>query len=147
MSLIVYTKKEDVPDEIKIIKDNDLYFNAFTFFTGSDLESLILNEVDVAKVLSDKTFMGRSDCFGPLDRMYISSGSKTLLNVLSCPDICFDCTECGSNALGLLSKFRDGCVFLPWRYIYFTGEGRCDIVCNGRHFVDFYDFINYNYSL
>lgn len=45
------------------------------------------------------TFYGRTANYGSLRKDYLSSGTKTLLNIISHPDKCFDVCECGGNVL------------------------------------------------
>lgn len=57
---------------------------------------------------SPATFIGRDPSLGALYKQHLSTGTKTLLNVLNHPDKCFSTIECGYNALTLLMGFTEG---------------------------------------
>ena len=87
---------------MNIITQNDVYFNGAVELTGSKLEAVILHHIDRARYCSSRSFYGISSDTVPVDKNQLSTGTKTLLNVLSSPALCFDLRECGDNALELL---------------------------------------------
>ena len=98
MPLIVYTNKKDVEDSGKdLIMINDLFFDAETVLKNSELVSKILEDIDKAKYNSDLTFIGRTKELGALNKSMLSTGTKTLLNIIQHPDKCFNVCECGNN--------------------------------------------------
>lgn len=143
--LIFYDNKKDIPDGIKVIKSNDTYFNAHTMLPNSDFVDKILSTIDKAVRVSERAFRGRSDKFADLDRQCLSTGTKTLLNILQNPDVCFNITECGLNALELLPLIDDGNIYCD-RYINIpitSNNIRCNISYRGKRFNNLNDFRNY----
>lgn len=111
MALVVYRTEEDVKNAgLDLIRVNDLFFNAETYLDNTYLSNLVLSTVDKAKYNSSLTFIGRSIDLGALNKNMLSTGTKTLLNIINHPDKCFDVCECGDNALSLLPLFKNGSV-------------------------------------
>lgn len=77
----------EIPKDVKVVKSNDSYFNAHTKIQDSDFCRTVLKEIDKAERVSDKSFKGRSDRFADLDRQFLSTGTKTLLNIVQNPNI------------------------------------------------------------
>lgn len=93
----IYTEKKDSKDWII---QNDLYFN---LNTGNeemteDEKELIL-QVDEAKLTSDKHIETR---YGLGTIRNLSSGCKTLLNIVKHPDKVVCVEECGPNVLKII---------------------------------------------
>lgn len=85
MSLQVYNKT-DPP--ISVIVDNDTYFDGHTELDSGDMCAGILKVIDKAVYNSPATFIGRDPSLGALYKQHLSTGTKTLLNVLNHPDKC-----------------------------------------------------------
>lgn len=79
---------------------------------------------------------------GALNKNLLSTGTKTLLNVASHPNVCFDVCECGNNALNLLVSLTEGMVYWKTPAISYIGDGICDIVFHGVRCTNFYEFLN-----
>lgn len=140
--LKIYTSIEDVQkDNKELIRINDSFFNSETSIIDSLLVRDILTLIDKAEYNSDLTFIGRTKKLGALNKNMLSTGTKTLLNILSFPDICFDVCECGDNALSFLPKIREGNILWELPIAIYQGEPACDIECNGQHFTNFYKFL------
>ena len=95
MSLTIYSDRHRPPEGVNIITQNDVYFNGAVELTGSKLEAVILHHIDRARYCSSRSFYGISSGTVPVDKNQLSTGTKTLLNVLSNPALCFDLRECG----------------------------------------------------
>jgi hypothetical protein len=145
MSLNVYLNKNELPVGIKYIKNNDLFFNGATIIDKSDFTALVLKTVDKAERVSDSTFIGRTSNFGSLFKNNLSTGTKTLLNIHSHPDICFDVLECGDNALEFLCDLHRGNIVWSVPFINFLRDDEsCDIQFRGRHFDNIIDFMDFS---
>lgn len=107
MSLNIYTNKADIPSNIDFIDYNDIFFNG-ELLKNTELTKFILNKIDKAAYNSPTTFIGRDPDLGTIYKEHLSTGCKTLLNIVNNPDKCFDVIECGPNALKLLSFIKDG---------------------------------------
>ncbi len=144
MSLVVYLRKEDIPSTLRYVDNNDVYFVANTPIPDTPLAREILKTIDKAEYCSDKTFTCRTNGMGNLTREYLSTGTKTLLNIMSHNDCCFNIVECGDNALNYLRKLNSGYVFwnsIVWVPTFSDNTDSCDIMCNNQHFTNVSDFV------
>lgn len=93
----IYTEKKDSKNWIL---KNDLYFNLNTANEKmSDREIDLIREVDAAKLTPDKHIETK---YGLGTIRNLSSGCKTLLNIVKHPEkvVCVD--ECGPNVLKII---------------------------------------------
>lgn len=142
MSLVVYMNKENiVRDGKKLIMVNDLFFDSETNLKDIEIVRKILNIIDKAKYNSELTFIGRTEGLGALNKSMLSTGTKTLLNVLSHPDYCFSVCECSNNALSLLPLITEGSIYWRVPAVAYSGNPDCDIICDGVKYNDFYKFL------
>lgn len=141
VGLAVYTQKEYIPDGMKYIRINDEFFDGFTNLVNTKDVARVLEKIDHATYHSASTFIGRNPKLGALNKSLLSTGTKTLLNILANPEICFDVCECGDNALELLIKFNEGNVLWKAPILAYSGDGKCNIDMNGIHYNDFYQLM------
>ena len=93
----IYTEKKDTKDWI--IK-NDLFFNLNTSNEEiSDNEVALIKQVDDAKLTADKHIETK---YGLGTIRNLSSGCKTLLNIVKHPDKVVNVEECGPNVLKII---------------------------------------------
>lgn len=104
--LLIYDSLGEIPDTIKYVKDNDFYFDAKTKLVYSDLVVKVLEEIDKVQYVSEFTFLSRNVQLGSLNKNLLSTGSKTLLNIVSDSSVCFDVCECGVNVLDFCHIFQ-----------------------------------------
>lgn len=141
MSLNIYTKKELIPNDMLYISANDPYFNANTPLSDDTLVADIIKNIDGAIRNSEFTFIGREAELGALNKEHLSTGTKTLLNILENPDICFNIEECGVNVLDYIPRIKNGNVFWKHPVHCIDTDGSCDIYLDGKHYVDFYEMV------
>lgn len=141
MSLYIYTRIEDIANGVKLIRNNDSYFKQ-TMLEDTPLVRKVLREIDKAEYSSPLYFVGRDKNMGALNKSCLSTGCKTLLNIIQNPDICFDVIECGPNALELLPEITNGTILWQVPTLVFDSSCDCDIVSNNRHFSNFGDFLD-----
>lgn len=141
MSLHVYRTKSDIPTSIPYILSNDNHFS-LTSLKNTELEALVLKTVDKAEFVDSRTVQTRTKGV-KVPKEYLSTGVKTLLNIICCPDMCFDLAECGNNALCCLPYIHEGHVFWKIPVAICDFDSECDIVCEGKHFTSFFDFLDY----
>ena len=142
MSLRIYTDKKDIPSNLTVINYNDKFFDGVTL-SDSEISNKIMNAVDHAKYSSPNTFVGRDESLGNLNKEHLSTGCKTLLNIISNPDKCFDVIECGQNALALIPFIKEGNILWKTPVLHFRGNAECDILIDGKHFTNFRKFLSY----
>ena len=95
----IYTAKEDSKDWIL---KNDLYFNLNTSNEEmTEKEKELIYQVDEAVLTSDKHIETK---YGLGTIRNLSSGCKTLLNIVKHPDKVICVEECGPNVLKLIFK-------------------------------------------
>lgn len=93
----IYTKKKTSKDWIL---QNDLYFNLHTSNEEmSQYEIDLIKQVDEAKVTADKHIETK---YGLGTIRNLSSGCKTLLNIIKHPDKVVCVEECGPNVLKII---------------------------------------------
>lgn len=142
VSLHVYRSADEVPKGIRVVTNNDLFFNARTSIKNNDLTSDILSTIDKARYNSEFTFIGRTPELGALNKSMLSTGAKTLLNIISYPNVCFDTVCCGDNALEFIPKIKDGHAIWEIPVLAYTGSPDCDMEYGGIHYTDFYKFLH-----
>lgn len=144
MSLQVYDNSGQLPPSLEYIRYNDAFFNLNTKLSNGELTASILLDIDKATYVSPETFIGRNKAWGSLFKDNLSTGTKTLLNILQYPEKCFDVLECGNNALCFLRRIHTGNVV--WNCIatsLIDDDEDCDIVYRGRHFTNIVDFLEF----
>lgn len=140
MPLHVYLRREDVPVGMNIIEENDAFFDGMTLLQKDAVTESVLRDIDGAEYNSQDTFIGREQWLGALNKSYLSTGAKTILNIKEYPERCFSVIECGNNALKELSLLHDGHVFFAGRVCASGKELPCDIEMNGKRYDDFIEF-------
>lgn len=142
MCLTIYTQKEDIPSNIKFINYNDKFFGSVQL-SNDKLCQKIMNAVDNAQYSSPNTFIGRDKELGELNKEHLSTGCKTLLNIVNNPDMCFDVVECGQNALSLLCEIKEGHILWETPVLHYRGNAKCNICIDEKYFDDFREFLKY----
>lgn len=141
MSLTIYSAKHMPPKGTNIIDINDAFFDAETDLGNTELEREILSKIDKARYCSTSSFYGRTTDKVSIPKDNLSTGAKTLLNIISHPEICFNLCECGRNALEMLPKITDGIVYWEIPVIAYSGDEKCSIVYCDKIYTDFYEFL------
>lgn len=141
MSLNLYLRRSDCPTDM--IDVNEAYFRLYSSLPDTQLVRKFLSEVDNLDYYSET--LARSRAFAPnlVPTTSLSTGLKTILNVLLHPKECFTLVECGDNALRVLPLIQDGNAYWGNRCIIMHENYDCDIMCDGHKFSKFLDFLNY----
>jgi hypothetical protein len=142
-----YTDRNSIPSDMEYVKFNDAFF-LFTELKDDAVTARILSTIDKAKYVSASSFMGRDESLGALNKDYLSTGAKTLLNIYANPNICFNLIEVGVNCLRLLTSLSveiDGNVFLKSPVFMPNGDTACNITCNGVLYTDYNKLFNKYY--
>lgn len=141
MSLKIYRSVDEIKTG-QVIIDNDSFFDAFTVLTDTTLVHDILMVIDKAEYNSALTFIGRTKKLGALNKSMLSTGTKTLLNIISYPDECFNIVECGNNALKFIPKLKEGSIVWEMPVVVCRDNPECDIEYKGIHYTDFHKFLS-----
>lgn len=141
MSLNVYLKKEDVPENIRVVEQNDKYFNLNTPLMDDNTTKEFL-KLDGSVYNSPDTFIPREQKLGAMYRENICTGVKTVLNVHSHPEDCFSLLECGENILEKMYLLTRGNVLWPGRLCIVIENEECDIMMQGKHYMKYKKFLD-----
>lgn len=142
MSLVVYTDRKQIPETMMYVNYNDKFFNGTSLKDGPKVREA-LRKIDKAEYNSEITFIGRDKELGALNKSNLSTGCKTIINIINNPEVCFDVIECGQNALELLHLVDNGHILWKMPILHFVGEASCNIEINGNKFTDFRKFLSY----
>lgn len=106
----VYRNINDIPDDMEYVQLNDIYFNEVTCDLLDDRAADIIKQIDSSELIGKYKIRSRfGDDILNIDK--ISSGCKTVLNVLYNSDKVFWLLDCGENALEVLYGFEKGNVY------------------------------------
>lgn len=116
--ITIYKSKKDIPQEMDYIELNDVFFNQNTPEKFDDRASGIVEKIDDARLLGRYKIQSK---FGReiLDVDRLSTGCKTVLNIMYFPDKVFCIKECGENALKILYGLKQGAVYSDYAAIPF----------------------------
>lgn len=114
--LKIYKNKKHIPENAGYVELNDIFFNQNTVLKLDSRAEKIIAQIDGARMLSkykiESKFNGVT-----LDIDCLSTGCKTVLNVLYFPEKVFCIKECGNNALELLYGLESGQVYSDYAMI------------------------------
>lgn len=99
--ITIYKDKQDIPKNMEYVELNDVFFNQKTVLKLDDKANAIVERIDESEL--DGKYKIKSKFNGvTLDIDCLSTGCKTVLNVLYFPNKVFCLKECGDNALEVL---------------------------------------------
>ena len=136
--LTIYKNKADIPPDMEYVELNDLFFNKNTAAKLDSKAAKIIEQIDGAKLIGK--FRMKSKFQGDvLDIDCLSTGCKTILNVIYFPDKVFCLKECGENALEILYRQKTGSVYSDYAMIPFD-MGFVEVVsADGKTVIDDYE--------
>ena len=146
MSLYIFRNEKELNNHnsnIHIKHRNDAFFDSQTILQNSPLEQEILKDIDKATYVDAVSVHCRNSDKLIYPKDVLSTGTKTLLNILNHKDICFDVVECGNNALKYIPRFHNGYILWETPILAYSGSAECDIVFDDKHFIDFYEYMKY----
>ena len=114
--IIIYKDKKDIPNDKEYVELNDMFFNQNTASKIDDKANAIVEKIDGSKLIGkykmESKFNGVT-----LDVDCLSTGCKTVLNVLYFPNKVFCLKECGDNSLEVLYGLESGAVYSDYAII------------------------------
>lgn len=116
--ITIFKNKSDIPKGMEYVELNDIYFNQNTAAKLDDKAKKLIEKIDQAKLISKYKIRSKFDDI-ILDIDKLSSGCKTVLNVVYNPDKVFCLKECGNNALEVLYGLKSGNVYSDYALIPF----------------------------
>lgn len=117
--ITIFKNKEDIPKNKEYVELNDVFFNQNTAAKLDERAKPIIEKIDASTLLGKYKIRSRFDDI-TLNTDQLSSGCKTVLNVLYYPDKVFCLKECGNNALEILYDFEYGYVYSDYALIPFN---------------------------
>ena len=136
MCLKIYTRKKDIPKGTRCEICNDRYFKGMELH-NDEVTKKILKEIDNAYYYSSRAFIDRGKSPGAIDIDQLSTGCKTLLNIVYNPETCFSLIECGHNALeAALTILSQGIALWEYPSFIVTNIKECNVEIDGRKFTN-----------
>jgi len=114
----IYKSKDDIDDINKLVELNDIYFNKYTSALIDDNAKDYIAKIDGTECISLYKIKSKfGDMIIDIDKL--SSGCKTVLNIIYNPDKIFSIDECGDNALDFVYNLDTGNVYSKYAVISF----------------------------
>ena len=151
--LTIYLRKSDIPKDMEYIECNDHFFEFNVNI--DDLDNLQGAKEYISKI-DQSVYIGNGKVISKFSKSaegyvetqnmsVLSTGCKTLLNVLLFPEKVFNTIECGYNAVEEILKLDNGNIYLPIKSVCII-EKPVLVIKNGmEYFVknidDFWDIM------
>lgn len=116
--ITIFKNKRDIPGDMGYVELNDIFFNQNTVSRLDDRASSIVKKIEASKLIGKYKIESKFNGV-VLDIDCLSTGCKTVLNVLYFPDKVFCMKECGDNALEVLYGLKSGAVYSDYAVIPF----------------------------
>ena len=136
--MIKIYKNKSVPKTEQVVKINDTYFNKYTSGMLDEKAKDIISRIDMSKMLDRYTITSRFD-ETKLNIDKLSTGCKTALNIMYNPDVIFDVSECGENALEVIYSMGAGKIYCDYPMIAFNMEAVFAIDKSGDRVIKDYE--------
>ena len=119
--MITIYQKKAITKDMQLVTLNDIYFNKHTADLLDEQAAEIIRKIDHSEMLSKYTISSRfNGTVLNIDKL--STGCKTVLNILYNSDKVFDICECGDNALDVIYSLPHGNVYCVYPFISFDME-------------------------
>lgn len=116
--MITVYKSKPHSKEAELVNVNDVFFNIKTVHLLDERAKDVISIIDHAEMLSQYSIKSRFDSMIlNIDRL--STGCKTVLNIMYNPEIVFDIRECGDNALDIIYSLSEGKIYCDYPLISF----------------------------
>ena len=116
--ITIFKNKNDIPSDMDYVELNDVFFNQNTVSKLDDRANAIVEKIDASKLIGKYKIESKFNGVA-LDIDCLSTGCKTVLNVLYFPEKVFCLKECGDNALEVLYELDAGAVYSDYAIIPF----------------------------
>lgn len=116
--ITIFKNKKDIPSDMDYVELNDVFFNQNTVSKLDDRANAIVEKIDDSKLIGKYKIESKFNGVA-LDIDCLSTGCKTVLNVLYFPEKAFCLKECGDNALEVLYELDAGAVYSDYAIIPF----------------------------
>jgi hypothetical protein len=135
--ITIFKNKKDIPQDMTYVEWNDVYFNQNTASMLDEKAAHIIACIDGAKLLGKYRILSKFNDI-TLDVDKLSTGCKTILNVMYNPNKVFCMKECGNNALDFLYGLPSGNVYSDYALISFAMEAvKVQTISGGKIICDY----------
>lgn len=136
--MITVYKKKNIPKNMQLVNLNDIYFNKCTVEMLDERAAEIIKIIDHSDMLNKYTISSRfNGTVLNIDKL--STGCKTVLNIMYNADSIFDICECGDNALDVVYSLSSGNVYCSYPFISFEMKKVNVFDSQGIHEIDSYE--------
>lgn len=136
--ITIFKNKKDIPHTLEYVELNDIFFNKQTVLKLDGRAERIIEQIDGARLISKYKIESRFNGV-TLDIDCLSTGCKTVLNVLYFSDKVFCLKECGENALEILYHLEAGNVYSDYAIIPFEMGKVCVISDKDSKIIEDYE--------
>ena len=136
--LMIYKSKKDMPQDMEYVELNDIFFNKVTAAKLDKQAEKVIMQIDGAKLVGQYKIESRFNGV-TLDIDKLSTGCKTVLNVMYFPKKIFCLKECGDNALDVLYHLEQGSVYSDYAAMPFTIDAVEVVSSSGKTIIDNYE--------
>jgi len=136
--MITIYKEKSAFGNRQLIKMNDVFFNKYTVEKLDEKAKYIIAQIDNSEMINKYMIKSKFDGLSiSIDK--ISTGCKTVLNIIYNPDKIFDIRECGENAVDFIYTLESGNIYCDYPLISFDMEKV--LICNKKEIkeIDSYD--------
>lgn len=126
----LYIGKENLPKDRKFIFNVEPYFYNVPF-TGTRVQREAIRLVERGQYLDGRHFVDRFG--GRVSLSELCTGVKAIFELEGLPDFVVNCSECGDNALALISLIDNCHAFLDYWAVGLPWKQDSPIICNGKY--------------
>ena len=136
--ITIYKNKKDIPQGMEYVELNDVFFNQNTAGKFDKRAGDIIARIDDSKLLGKFKIESKFNQV-ILDVDCLSTGCKTVLNVMYFPDKVFCIKECGDNAIDVIYDLQQGKIYSEYPVISFDMSSVRAVDDNGEHIFESYE--------
>lgn len=136
--MITLYKKKAIPKDMELVVLNDIFFNKTTAEMLDKEASSVISQIDQSEMISKYQIKSRFDG-SVLNIDKLSTGCKTVLNIMYNPNKVFDIRECGDNALDAIYSLSTGNIYCDYPFISFNMQRVKVVDTHGSHEIDSYE--------
>ncbi len=136
--ITIYKDRKDIPQGKDYVELNDVFFNKNTALLLDSRAKKIIQEIDGATMAGKFKIRSKFNQV-TLDVDCLSTGCKTLLNIVYFPDKVFCLKECGDNVLEAIYALEHGSVYSDYAMIPFDMSAVSVYDSTGSHVIDDYE--------
>lgn len=135
--MIKVYKRKMVPKDMEIVTGNDVFFNKYTSLMLDGNAKNIIESIDDSVMVDPFYIRSRFDG-ATLNIDKLSTGCKTVLNIVYNKNKVFDIRECGDNALDVIYHLEEGNIVCEYPLISFNMD-KVIAVGKTERIIDDYD--------